>query len=139
MNKPYYTKINGRSCYFVRYGSTSREASREELLRMFQSSSVLHYEVTPLTDAGADDLDYRQLEDYFDKYRGVNLRNFSREEADNILVNSDILAKVGEDIFPNILGMLLFGRSPKRFLTSSLIIGLYSVVTIFLNSLHNLL
>jgi len=33
INKPYYTRINGKNCYFIRYGSTSREASREELLR----------------------------------------------------------------------------------------------------------
>ena len=53
-----------RKIYFIRVGSTSREASRDELQRMFQASGNLHYGVKPVPGAAFDGLDYRRLRDY---------------------------------------------------------------------------
>jgi ATP-dependent DNA helicase RecG len=118
-DKPYYTKINGKSCYFLRYGSTSREATREELLRMFQASGNVHYEVTGLLTAVLRDMDMGNIEEYFLKYRNVNLENFSEEEIERILVNSDVLVDINNKKVPTVAGMLMFGKNPKRFLAGA--------------------
>ena len=119
IDKPYYTKINGKNCYFIRYGSTSREASREELLRLFQASGSGHYEITPVINTTMRDLNQIDMEDYFSKYRNVNLSNFTVKEVENILVNSDILTKYDEIAMPSIAGLLLFGKNPKRHIISA--------------------
>ncbi|MCG8685698.1 MAG: putative DNA binding domain-containing protein [Desulfobacterales bacterium] len=119
INKPYYTKVNGKNCYFLRYGSTSREATREELLRLFQASGNVHYEVSPVLNAAPRDLDFRNIEDYFSKYRAMNLNNFSQSEVETILINSEILSQSGENIHPTIAGMLLFAKNPKKYLHGS--------------------
>ena len=42
-DQPYARVHQGRKGYFIRVGSTSREASREELERMYQASGQLDY------------------------------------------------------------------------------------------------
>ena len=63
-DKPYALAHNRRKTYFIRIGSTSREASRDEIQRMFQASGNLHYGVKPVLGAGFEGLDYRRLRDY---------------------------------------------------------------------------
>ncbi|MFN3487289.1 MAG: helix-turn-helix domain-containing protein, partial [Planctomycetota bacterium] len=46
-DKPYGRVHNNRRTYFIRVGSTSREASREELERMFQASGRVQYGLKP--------------------------------------------------------------------------------------------
>lgn len=119
-DKPYYTKINGKNSYFVRMGSTSRVVSRDELLRLFQSSGNLHFEVTPVLKAKYKDLNQQKVEDYFEKYRNIVLTNFTDEERINILINSEILLRNEmEEVFPTLADMLLFGKEPKKFINSS--------------------
>ena len=50
-DKPYARLHNGRRSYCIRVGSTSREASREELERMFQASGRLNYGLKPAPGA----------------------------------------------------------------------------------------
>ncbi len=119
IDKPYYTKINGKNCYFIRMGSTSREASREELLRLFQSSGNIHFEVNPVFKARYKDLNFQKIEDYFEKYRNIVLTNFTEEERINILINCELLVREEEEVFPTIAGMLMFGKEPKKYLNSS--------------------
>ncbi len=121
INKPYYTRVNGRNCYFVRYGSTSREASREELLRLFQASGSIHYEISQVAGSKMNDLDFSEIENYFRQYRGINLEIFSGGEKERVLSNSDLVVK-GEDdekAVPTIAGMLLFGKNPKKYLPAA--------------------
>lgn len=66
-DKPYARVHNNRRNYFIRVGSASREASREELVRMFQASGHLRYGVRPVPGALFGDLDLRRLKDYFDR------------------------------------------------------------------------
>jgi ATP-dependent DNA helicase RecG len=64
-NKPYARVHSGRRNYFIRVGSTSREASRDELERMFQASGHLNYGLKPVPGTTIEDLDGRRLRDYF--------------------------------------------------------------------------
>src|SRR5258708_27572824 len=55
--------------YCIRVGSTSREASQEELARLFQQRGSVRAELRPVSGATLADLDRRRLGDYFGRIR----------------------------------------------------------------------
>ena len=61
---------NNHRTYYVRVGSTNREASPEELARLFQQRGTLRPELRPVSGTSIADLDRRRLRDYFDQIRG---------------------------------------------------------------------
>lgn len=119
-DKPYARVHNTRRTYFIRVGSTNREASREELERMFQASGRVQYGLKPVPGATLDDLDRRRLRDYFVRVLGGSAPDDAAiEEWERLLRNLDLMTvSVGQAV-PTIDGMLLFGRTPKRFLPQS--------------------
>ena len=60
---------NQHRTYYVRVGSTSREASPEELERLFQQRGTLRPELRPVSGTSIGDLDRRRLRDYFNQVR----------------------------------------------------------------------
>ena len=60
---------NQRRTYYVRVGTLSREASPEELARLFQQRDALRAELRPVSGTSIADLDRRRLEDYFRQVR----------------------------------------------------------------------
>ena len=61
---------NQHRTYYIRVGSTSREASSEELARLFQQRGTLRPELRPVSGTSVSDLDLRRLTDYFREIRG---------------------------------------------------------------------
>ena len=119
-DKPYARVHNGRTTYFIRVGSTSREASRGELQRMFQASGNLHYGVKPVPGAGFDGLDYRRLRDYLVNVLGGQAPADDDAEAwETLLRNIDLMTVSQGLLVATTDGILLFGRTPKRFLPQS--------------------
>ncbi len=119
-DKPYARVHNNRRTYFIRVGSTSREASREELERMFQASGRLQYGLKPVSGATLEDLDRRRLRDYFGRVLGWSApADEAVEEWERLLRNLDLLTVPSGQAVPTIDGMLLFGKTPKRFLPQS--------------------
>ena len=55
--------------YYIRVGSTSREASPEELERLFQQRGAFRLEIRPVSGSSTQDLDRRRLRDYFERLR----------------------------------------------------------------------
>ena len=55
--------------YYVRVGSLNREASPEELARLFQQRGVVRPERRPVSGTSIADLDRRRLVDYFERVR----------------------------------------------------------------------
>lgn len=120
-NKPYARVHNNRKTYYIRVGKTTREASREELERMFQASGRLHYGLKPVPGADFGALDLRRLKDYF-----VRVTNGAVPKDDDVLGwetllrNLDLMttAAAGQHV-ATVDGLLLFGRVPGRFLPQS--------------------
>lgn len=103
--RPYRTN---RGRYYVRTTSGCRDASREELLRLFQATESLYYDETPLLRLGIQDLDL----DAFDEYANrAGLAELDKEPA-RLLANWGLL----EGSHPTVAGMVLFGRQPQRHL-----------------------
>ena len=60
---------NQRRTYCIRVGSLSREASPEELARLFQQRGTFRPELRPVSGTSIAELDRRRLEDYFRQVR----------------------------------------------------------------------
>ena len=110
INKPYQT-VQGK--YYIRVGSTKRLASKEELLRLFQASSLVHYDVAPVAGSSMADLDIYKLTDYFKRFYQVDLQ---QEECEKILLNSEILVPLDQHSVCSVGGLLIFGRAPQKYL-----------------------
>lgn len=119
-DKPYSRVHNNRRTYFIRVGKTSREASREELERMFQASGRLHYGLKPVSGALLDSLDGRRLHDYFGRVlSGPAPVSEDAGEWQTLLCNLDLMTVSATQTVATIDGMLLFGKNPKRFVPQS--------------------
>jgi ATP-dependent DNA helicase RecG len=119
IDKPYYIERNKRKSYYVRAGSTNREATREELRRLYQASGVLHYDECGILTSSSEDLDYSRLSKYFLEYRGVKLADLNQEDTLRILVNTSILCEEEKRRVCTVAGILLFGREPTQRLPSA--------------------
>ena len=102
-HRPYRTN-KGR--YYVRTSSGCRDASREELLRLFQATESLYYDETPLPRLGLHDLDMDTFEQYLEKVGLAGL-----EIDPSRLLQNWALAS---DDHPTLAGLLLFGRVPQK-------------------------
>ena len=103
--------------YYIRVGTQSREASPEELERLFQQRGSLRAEIRPVSGTSIADLDLRRLEDYF-----VNVREQTAPAEDDteawqrLLVNTDFLIEEDGRRPASVAGLLLFGLNVNRFL-----------------------
>ena len=112
-SKPYKARTGQSRTAYVRVGSTSREASRQEEMRLYQSAGSIKYETRPVPDMKVESLDLRRIENYF----GIILDQSvpEPEERQDILLNSDLLVKVEDDVvLTSVAGQLLFGKNPNR-------------------------
>lgn len=114
-DKPHKAKRGSAWVTFVRVGSTSREASREEEGRLYQAAHMMRYDIKPVPDTGFESLDIVRLENYF---RVVLNRDApAREDSESwcrTLVNIDILSEAAGTISATVAGLLLFGENPNR-------------------------
>jgi len=65
--------------YYIRVGTLSREASPEELERLFQQRGSLRPEIRPVSGSSIDDLDERRLLEYFE---GVRMQPYPGGDPD---------------------------------------------------------
>ena len=99
--------------YLIRVGTQSREASPEELARLFQQRGSVRAELRPVSGATLANLDRRRLRNYFSDIRQQDVPNDRDQEAwQALLNNTEIITEEGVTVG----GMLLFGSTPNRFL-----------------------
>ncbi len=104
---------NSRNTYYIRVGTQSREATPEELGRLFQQRGTFRAELRPVSGAQLKDLDLRRLRDYFVRVRQQDTPDEGDEAGwRTLLINTEIMVEEGVTLF----GLLLFGTSPNRFL-----------------------
>lgn len=120
-DKPYKIKRgSGAWVTQVRVGTTTRDASREEELRLYMQSGHLQYDRKPVPGATFDDLDLRRLANYFRDIRRQGCPEAAdREGWERLLVNTELMAEDRGHPMPSVAGVLLFGTRPKKFLPQS--------------------
>ena len=106
-----------QSSYYIRVGSLSREASAEELGRLFQQRGTFSVEVRPVSGSSMADLDRRRLRDYFVRVRGQGVPADEDEGSWRaLLANTELLEEDAPGAPATVAGLLLFGSTPNRFL-----------------------
>lgn len=119
-DKPYKAKRGSHWQIFIRVGSTSREASRDEEARLYQSSGLLRYDIRPVPGTTLDDLDLRRLTNYFRDIRQQDCPGREERTAwEKLLLNTELMLEDRHKSIATVGGLLLFGMNPSRFLPQS--------------------
>ncbi len=113
--KPHKAKRGKAWVTYVRVGSASREATREEEGRLYQAARLVRYEIKAVSDMGLESVDIDRIENYL---RDVLKRSVpGRTDAEGwrrLLLNSDLLVSAGDGDNVSVAGLLLFGENPNR-------------------------
>ena len=105
--RPYRTN---RGVFYVRTSSGRRQASREELLRLFQATESLYYDETPLLRLSREDLDLGSFKAFLrDTGQSYLIEN---GDLEHLLVNWSLISGG----HPTVAGILLFGLNPQQHL-----------------------
>lgn len=116
ISKPYVVRHQGREEIFIRVGSTSRLATREQQMRLFEIGGMLHTEVMPVPRTDIGSLDEARLLNYLrDILRDPDLPT-TPEQWQQRLLGLSFLTEAGDNICCTIAGLVLFGKHPRQFL-----------------------
>ena len=110
-DKPY----QALNTYYIRVGSTNRQATQAELMRLFQSAGIFHYDAVAVAGTSERDINLTRADQYFQKY-GIRFSEEDEESRHSLLINTDILTESGE---ASVAGILIFGINPLRRLPQS--------------------
>ena len=113
--KPYVRRHNSREEIFIRVGTTSRLASREQQLRLFEAGEMLHSETLSVSGTTIKNLDQARLIDYIVNIIGDSIIPKDEHEWEVRLQNLGLMTE-GEDkrCKCTIAGLVLFGYQPHR-------------------------
>lgn len=116
VSKPYVLRHNDREDIYVRLGTTSRLASREQV-RLFASGAMLHPETLAVSGTGLADLGTERLADYLVAYAKDSAAPGSAAAWEERLTGLGLMASSpdGRNVC-SIAGLVLFGRNPRRAL-----------------------
>lgn len=116
ISKPYVMRQSGHENIYIRLGSTSRLATREEQMRLFQEGGFLHVEILPVSGTDFSHLDIRRVRDYFSRVRKLSPLPDNDADWQRLLVNMEYMTEQNQNFLCTVAGLILFGRKPKRFL-----------------------
>jgi len=116
--RPYRTQSG---LYYVRSANRCRQASRQELLRLFQATESLFYDEIEIQKAELDDLDIGGFINFLKRYVGISISEDSKELI-NIMRNLKVISSREK---PTLAGILFFGKSPQTYLPYARIICAY--------------
>lgn len=97
--------------YFIRIGSTKREADGSEIAALFSRSRVASFEDMPLVKAAVEDVDEALVWSYIRDLEGEAFREPVGFPTALALRDLRLAADYGGSITPTLAGFLLFGRS----------------------------
>lgn len=98
--------------FYIRRGSTTDVARRDEIANMFQKSGVINNELIPVYNVGIDVLDKTTIEKYIEKIT-------SNHEYDELILSNLGIIHMDEDsnnYCPTVGGLLLFCKNPQIYL-----------------------
>lgn len=115
--KPYVLRHKDREDIYIRVGSISRLATREQIVRLFGSGGLLHLETLPVSGTSIKNMDQARLDNYLrDILKDPEIPADAREWSERLLglgfLTTDTM---GQEVC-TIAGMVLFGIKPRRYL-----------------------
>jgi ATP-dependent DNA helicase RecG len=116
ISKPYVMRDRGKEEIYIRIGSTSRLATREQQMRLFELGGMLHTELMPVPRTELSSLDDARLLNYLrDILRDPEIPA-SHQAWQTRLLGLGFLTEAGDSICCTIAGLVLFGKNPRRYL-----------------------
>lgn len=109
--RPYRTH---RGAFFIRTASGRRQASRQELLRLFQETESLYYDEHRVHRARLDDLDPDAVKKLLRRVQDQGL-DVEGLDPHRLLVNWRLAAQAGSELIPTLAGVLFLAREPQHF------------------------
>ena len=118
--KPYVVRANDRETAYVRIGSVTRPASREQLLMLGAASGAVHTEIMPVNRTSIDSLDMARLENYLrDILRDPEVPGERNAWIDRLKALGFMTDSVADAPVCTIAGLVLFGVKPRQTLKHS--------------------
>lgn len=115
--KPYVVRDRDREDIYIRVGSTSRLATREQQARLYALGGMLHAELLPVSGSGLGDLSQDRLRDYLSSIVGDKTVPANDVEWLTRLCGLGFMTEPeGGPPVCTIAGLVLFGHSPRRLL-----------------------
>jgi ATP-dependent DNA helicase RecG len=114
--RPYRT---GRGLYYIRSANRCRQASRQELLRLFQATESIYYDEIEISKASIKDIDMSYVKKFLEEYFYLKAED---ENLIRYLINLKALSKNEK---PTLAGILFFGENPQFYLPAINIITAY--------------
>lgn len=117
VSKPYVLRHQDREEIYVRLGSTTRRATREQQATLFAAGAMVHAETQPVSGSTFADFSLPRLENYLRDVLLDRALPGSEETWIERLSGLGLMTRA-EGLTPacSIAGMVLFGLSPRRFL-----------------------
>lgn len=114
--RPYRTK-SGK--FYIRSGNRCRQASWQEVRRLYQTSESIFYDENPISKASPRNLDTGYFKTFLEKYLDISP---GESLIENYLENLKVIT---HDKKPTLAGILFFGENPQRFIPYAKIIAAY--------------
>lgn len=113
-SRPHQVKQNGS--FYIRRGSTTDTARREEIASMMQESGILSFETIMLGHVPIEMLNWEKIDRYLEK-----LKDLKNEDKLVFLEALGIIKKdsKSEHYHPTMGGMLVFGKEVQTFLPNT--------------------
>ncbi len=114
--RPYRT---GSGLYYIRSSNRCRQASRQELLRLFQAAESLYFDETEVFRTSVSDLDQDSFERFFRDFLNMKIT------TENIHTYMKNLKVISSGDKPTLSGILFFGIQPQVFFPTTKVIAAY--------------
>ncbi len=114
VSKPYVLRDRGEEKIYVRVGSTSQLATREQQMRLFEVGGMLHTELLPIARTDSSCLDKARLENYLRDIIQDPDTPDTDEEWEQRLAGLGLLTEPGG--LCTVAGLVLFGKRPRQYL-----------------------
>ena len=117
VTKPYVVRSKDREDIYIRVGSTSRLATREQQARLYALGGMLHAELLPVSGSRLQDLSLDRLKDYLSTIVGDKTLPTNDEDWRKRLCGLGFMVeRVDGPAVCTISGLVLFGHAPRRLL-----------------------
>ena len=102
---------DAKECYYIRDVTSCRKTDREELRRLFQSSGMIHFEVTPVPRSKPEDLNKTLLVEYFRRVRDIGYND--KPKWLRLLTDNQMLSEEFGAVNCTLAGLILFGKKDR--------------------------
>lgn len=116
ISKPYVAREGGAEKIYIRVGSTSQAATREQQMRLFELGGMLHTELLPVPRTDTACLDDARLRNYLRDIIQDPYPPNTPAEWEERLLGLSFLVEAGGQVYCSVAGLVLFGKRPRHYL-----------------------